>query len=153
MSLFESLLVGFVLVTTVAIGIVVHELLHALCLRAAGVAHVLRLGGEGRSGRLGAALGAVASVRMERVPAGLAPWQLRVASLAPFALATPFLAIPLGLLPDPFATGNVLAQAALIGWVACALPSPQDFSLAWHAADVVDRGAQSPPAADPVAGD
>lgn len=152
MSLFQSLLVLGVLASAVASGVLVHELLHAACLRAAGVPHVLRLGGDSGAGRLGAGLGAIASVKLERVPRGLAAWQLRVASLAPLALAAPLFAVAAGVVPDPFATGNVYAQAALIGWLACALPSPQDFSQFWHAPDIV-AGADSPPGRASATGD
>jgi hypothetical protein len=32
-----------------------------------------------------------------------------------------------------FATGSLAAQLALVGWLACAIPSPQDFSVVWYA--------------------
>lgn len=133
---FDAVLALGVLVGAVATGILAHELLHTACLRAAGVPSTLQLGG-GNSRWLGAGLGAFASVHVERLPAGVSPWQLRVASLSPLVLTAPLLGIGLGVLPDPFASSNVLAQAALIGWLACALPSPQDFSQFWHADDLV----------------
>jgi hypothetical protein len=46
--------------------------------------------------------------------------------LAPLAL------VPAGLVGDPFATEGV-ARFAVLGWMACALPSPQDFSVLWYA--------------------
>lgn len=135
-------LLGAVVVLAVAVctGTVVHELLHAGVLYAAGVPFQIQWLGDARSGRLGGGLlGAWASVRLRSVPAGLPAWQLRVASLAPLALAVPLLAVPAGLVADPFAREAPLLQAAVIGWLACALPSPADFSLVWHAGRVVEE--------------
>jgi hypothetical protein len=58
---------------------------------------------------------------------------VRVAALMPFALATPFLLVTLGVVPDPFATRDPVAVAAAVGWLACTLPSPRDFSVAFYA--------------------
>jgi hypothetical protein len=130
---------GAVLLLTVGLGTVVHELLHAAVLRASGVGYELRWLHGGRSGRLGAGLfGTWASVELRTVPADLSPWRLRAASLAPLLLATPFLAVAAGAVPDPFAIGGVPLQVAAVGWLACSLPSPQDFSLVWHAEAVLD---------------
>ncbi len=129
------------LLGAVCLGTVAHELLHATCLRAAGVPVVIHWGGRGGDSDLGDVTGALAAVEPVRIPAGLAPWRLRVAALSPLILATPLAAIGLGVVPDPFAGGNLVVQLAIVGWLACALPSPQDFSQAMYARQVVaDHG-------------
>lgn len=153
MSLFQPLLAVGVLAAAVVLGVVTHEFLHALCLRAAGVPHIFRLGGQSGAGRLDGGLGALASVAVLEIPPGTAPWQLRVASMAPLALAGPLVGIAAGVVPDPFASGNLYAQAALIGWLACALPSPQDFGQFWHAAEIVGDASDASSTRDPVAAD
>ena len=133
------ILAGAVLLLTVGLGTVIHELLHAAVLRASGVDYELRWLHGGRTGRLGAGLfGTWASVELRAVPADLSPWHLRAASLAPLLLATPFLAVAVGAAPDPFAVGSLPLQLAAVGWLACSLPSPQDFSLVWHAETVLE---------------
>lgn len=153
MPLYQSIFAAAILGSAVVSGVVVHELTHALCLRAAGVPYRLRLGGETPGGRLGALFGALASVQIRRIPPDVAPWQLRVASLSPVALAAPLLAIGVGLLSDPFATGHLYAQVALIGWIACAVPSPQDFSQCWHARKIVARAGRPVPPRTRAGGD
>lgn len=153
MSLIATLLAVCALCGALVLGVFVHECLHALCLRAAGVPCSLRVGGEGDAIGLGIGFGAIASVRMDRVPPSVDPWQLRVAALSPLVLTAPLFAIALGVVPDPFAVGTLYEQTALVGWLACALPSPQDFSQYFHAEDIVE-GAQSDPSDQrSVAGD
>lgn len=127
------------LLAALGVGTVVHELLHAGVLRAAGATVDVHWGSDGQSERHWAALtGSLAAVRLRHVPPTLSAWHLRVASLAPLVLATPLVAIGAGIVPDPFGGPDYLVQFALIGWLACALPSPDDFSVFWHAADVLD---------------
>lgn len=133
------LVAAVVLVLTVGIGTVVHELAHAVLLAASGVEYEIRWFHRDGSGRLGAGLfGTWASVQLRSVPADLSPWKLRAASLAPFALAVPFLGVGVGAIPDPFAGDALALQLAAIGWLACALPSPQDFSMVWYAEEILD---------------
>lgn len=148
MSPSELLAAGLVLVLAVCAGTVLHELLHAGVLRAAGVPFEIQWLPEGDGGLAGP-LGPLASVRLRAIPADLPAWQLRAASLAPLALAAPLLAVPAGAVPDPFAADAVVLQAAVVGWMACALPSPADFSLVWRADDVVADGGPVDPA-DPA---
>lgn len=138
---FSLVAAAVVLAGAVGVGVAAHELLHAAVLRAAGVPVVVRL----RPGESGTGVsGSLASVRMERVPPGVAPWQLRLAALAPLALAFPFGAVVAGVVPDPIA-GDLFVQLALVGWLACALPSPDDFSIVFHAEQVIrDRGHAGP---------
>lgn len=138
MLLYELLVAVLVVLLAVGTGTVIHELLHASFLRLSGVNCEVRWLHGGRTGRLGAGLfGTWASVRMTSIPDGLDPWQLRLAALSPLLLAAPLVAIGVGVVPDPFATGNLHLKLAVVGWLACALPSPQDFSLVWNAPTVI----------------
>ena len=83
--------------------------------------------------------GGWASVRPRSLPSGLSPWSLRVAALMPLVLAAPILFVVLGVVPDPFSAGNPYLMAAAIGWLGCAIPSPQDFSLVWYAEQAIEE--------------
>lgn len=134
----ELLAAGSALLVALCLGTLSHELLHAGCLHAAGVPVEIHWGGRpGSDDRLGDVTGALASVEPTYIPADLPPWTLRVAALSPLVLGLPLVAIAVGAVPDPFAGGPVVVQSAVVGWLACALPSPQDFSQAWHAPQVV----------------
>lgn len=140
MLLLELLAAVLVVLLAVGTGTVVHELLHAAVLRLAGVDCDVRWLQGGRTGRLGAGLfGTWASVRMTSIPSALEPWQLRIAALSPLLLAAPLVAIGAGVVPDPFALDNLYLELAVVGWLACALPSPQDFSVVWHAPQLLAR--------------
>lgn len=134
----ELLAAAVALLATVSAGVVVHEFAHALTLRAFSVPYrVDVLPGE-RDGTLrGSAMGGLASVTPIAVPPDLEPWRLRVAAMAPLALLAPFGLVAAGVVPDPFATGDAVRQAVAVGWLACALPSPSDFALLWHARDAL----------------
>jgi hypothetical protein len=124
-----------VLVVTLGIGTVAHESAHATMLWAGGVpfetewlpdrdgADLLRAG----------AFGTWAAVTPQALPENTSPWLLRAAALMPLILATPFALVAVGVVPDPASTGNPYVITAAIAWLACALPSPQDFSLVWYA--------------------
>ena len=141
MSPTTLLIAAVVLLLTVGTGTVVHELLHAAMLRASGVDYEMRWLHGRCAGRLGAGVfGTWASVELLAVPADLSPWRLRAASLAPLLLATPLVVVAVGAVPDPFASGSVVLQLAVVGWLACSLPSPQDFSMVWHAETVLEEG-------------
>ncbi|MFD1588892.1 hypothetical protein ACFR9U_18090 [Halorientalis brevis] len=134
MSSVELVAAGVTLVVTVALGTVVHEGSHALALRAFGVPYELSwlpatADGETYHGLFGA----LASVRPLGVRQGSAPWSLRIAAMMPLCMSVPVVLMLAGVLPDPVASGNLVGTAAVIGWLACALPSPQDFSILWYA--------------------
>lgn len=135
------------LLVTLGIGTVVHEYAHAVVLRAIGASCRISWlpGRDAPSTDRAAFFGRWATVTLLSIPRGVSPWGLRLAALAPFALATPVALIPLGVLPDPTAWGNLPLVMATIAWLGCALPSPQDFSLFWHAEQAID-GAQRPDA-------
>lgn len=123
------------------VGTVSHELLHAAALRAFGVPHdIVWLPRRPDVGSLRASItGELARVELHDLPPDLSPWALRVAALMPLLLATPLALVPLGVLPDPFGSENPYLIAATLGWTACALPSPQDFSLVWYAERTIAR--------------
>ena len=137
----ELVAAGVVLLVAVVLGTVAHELSHATVLAAFGVPYRIEwLPARAQAGLLRAGvLGGWASVTPREIPSGLAPWRLRVAALAPLALAVPFALVFAGVLPDPIASGNPLVQAATVGWLACALPSPADFSLFSHAGRAIEE--------------
>jgi len=131
------------LVVAAAVGVITHELAHALALRLGGVpCRVTVLPKRGDTGRYRLGVrGPLARVTPTRVPADLPPWRLRVAAMAPLCLATPLALSLVGILPDPFAGGSLALQAATIAWLGCAIPSPRDFSLLWYPeAAIATRG-------------
>ena len=133
---------GLVLVMTVGVGTVAHELAHAAVLYLFGLECALELTlGRGqrpeskrsRDGARGAGAGAWATVTPKSVSAETSVRALRLSSVAPLLLAAPFLAVLTGLVPDPVGADSLLLTAWTVGWLACAIPSPQDFSVFWHA--------------------
>lgn len=129
-------LVGAVVVLagTVVAGTVAHELSHALALRAFDVPFAVEFFPDRDDAGLPRADvgGTWATVTPTAVPAEFAPWRLRTAAMMPLLLATPFALVAAGVLPDPFAAADPYPKTAALGWLACALPSPQDFSLLWY---------------------
>jgi len=123
------------------VGTVTHELSHAVALRAFGVpVEISWLPERDRTGLLRAGLaGGWAAVRPRVVPRDLQPWRLRVAAMMPLLLAAPLALVGLGVLTDPFAGDTPYRAAVAVGWLACALPSPQDFSVLWYAEAAIEE--------------
>lgn len=146
MELYELTGAGVLVLLTLGVGTVAHELTHVLVLRLLGVAYDvewLPLDDTEDSGGLDIQK-SWASVTPREIPEDFSPWGLRLAALAPVALAIPALLILAGVVPDPLASGNVYVTAVAIAWLAIALPSPQDFSLFWYAGRALeDVGASS----------
>ena len=121
---------GCVLAITVAIGLVAHECAHAVVLRLAGVEYTITY----FPGRTDGVVGLLASCPWAAVhpqPTGRESTTiLRVAALAPLLLAAPALGLGASGL---IAVESPIVTAVVIGWLACALPSPQDFSVAFYA--------------------
>jgi hypothetical protein len=130
---------GVVLVGTAVVGIVVHELSHAIALRLAGVSYRLEFLPErsDSAGVLPNLRGPLARVRPTSLPDDLSPWHVRLAALMPLSLAVPIGLVVTGVIPDPFALGDPVLQAATIAWLGCALPSPRDFSLLWYPREAI----------------
>ena len=139
MDAIQLLLAAPALALVLGAGLVVHELSHAAALRALGVSYEVEWfpGGEERG--LGIATGRWASVVPRGLSPDLAPWRLRVAALMPLTLALPLVLAVAGVLPNPMDAGDPVLAVAVIGWIGCALPSPQDFSLVWHADAAIER--------------
>ncbi|WP_459191446.1 hypothetical protein [Halosimplex sp. J119] len=130
------------LAVAVSIGLVAHELAHAAVLRAAGVPHTIDWFPGKDGGLLQAGLrGEWAAVRPRPV-AETPAWLLRLSAMMPLALIAPLALVPAGVVADPFAAEGV-ARFAVLGWMACALPSPQDFSVLWYADRAVDDAAEA----------
>ncbi|WP_135821045.1 hypothetical protein [Halostella litorea] len=119
----------------VGVGTVAHEGCHAAVLSLGGVPYDVEWlpARDGATLLRAGALGTWAAVTPRRLPDDTSPWLLRVAALSPLALAAPVALVAAGALPDPTAAGEPALVAATLGWFACALPSPRDFSLVWYA--------------------
>jgi len=136
-----ALALGTFLVSA-SVGVVVHECAHAAILRAFGIPYRMKwLPREDGQPVLGAAVGALARVTPAALPADCPAWRLRLAAMAPLVLLAPFALVPAGVVADPFATGTPAVAMAAAGWLACAVPSPGDFSLLWHAERAIERHA------------
>ena len=121
---------GCGLVLAVVAGLLTHEGTHALVLRMARIEYTVTV----FPGRSRGVLGLLASCPWAAVhprPTGTeSPWQLRLAALAPLTMVLPVLwAVTAGGVPIE----SPLTTAIAIGWLACAIPSPQDFSVAFYA--------------------
>ena len=130
--LFGAALALFV---TLSIGTVAHEYAHAAVLSLAGIPYETEWlpDREGNDYLRAGAFGTWASVTPRDLPEDTSPWLLRASALMPLTLATPFALVAVGVLPDPAAVGDPYLVTAAVAWFACALPSPQDFSLVWYA--------------------
>ncbi|QLG48332.1 hypothetical protein [Natrinema halophilum] len=127
---------GCVLALSVAVGLVAHEWAHAVVLRLARVEHSVTYL-PGKSDGFCALLTTRPWAAVTPRPTGREPaWVLRFAALAPALLAIPVFG--LGLAGHVTADAPIIAAAA-IGWLACSIPSPQDFSVAFHAHRLLDR--------------
>lgn len=135
----ELLLAGGVLLATVCIGTLAHEWSHLLVLRLTGITYSI----EYLPGRHAGLVGALASSPWAVVRPHLRGHEstvtLRCAALMPLTLTLPVIGLAIaGSLPG---ADQPIAIAGLIGWLACALPSPNDFSVVWHAPTVLERSA------------
>ncbi|USZ67445.1 hypothetical protein NGM10_11985 [Halorussus salilacus] len=139
------LVLGVVLLVTLAVGVFVHELLHVVPLSLVDATYTVTVlpsddAGPTASGTLGHAVtGGLVSVEVERVPSSAPVWVVRGAALAPLALALPLALVLAGVLPDPLATGDRAGTVALVALTACALPSPGDWAVACRARELYRR--------------
>lgn len=115
------------------LGVVAHELSHLLVLRVCGVGATLEVTpGRTTDGGLVAGMGGhLAQVRIERAD-DISPRALRIAALMPLAMTVPLVLVVAGVGPSPVGTGWAGGKLVVIAWLACSIPSPRDFSLAWY---------------------
>lgn len=117
------------LVGGVGAGLLAHEGAHAAALQATGTAWTMTVAPRGSPEDRWFAI-PLAVVHPQPTESTSAH-ALRLAALAPLVLALPPFALgSLGIAPtleQPLLLGGV------IGWLACAIPSPQDFSVAFYA--------------------
>lgn len=104
------------LVGTVVVGVVAHELSHALALRLAGISCTVEvLPDRGGAGQFSAGVGApLARVRPTRLHDDISPRYLRSAAVMPLCLAFPLALIFFGVIPDLFVSGELGPKLALI---------------------------------------
>jgi len=129
------------LVSTFVVGVVAHELSHLVALRLSGITCTVEiLPNHGDTGQFSAGVGGpLARVKPTRLSDDISAWDLRCAALMPLCMAFPLALILFGIVPDPFASGGAGPELALILWLGCSIPSPQDFSLVWHPEQALAR--------------
>lgn len=121
---------GAVLALTVVVGLVAHECAHAAVLRLAGIDHSITYF-PGRTDGLAGFLASCPWAVVRPHPTGRqSATVLRIAALSPLLLAAPVLALGI---TDHLPVGSPVVTAVTIGWLACSVPSPQDFSVAFYA--------------------
>lgn len=124
---------------TVGIGITIHELSHAAVLRSLHIPYEIQWfpGQRGQSTRT--LFTPLATVTPGQIPDDISTLGVRLSALAPLALTLPVALIAVGFVSDPLSSGNLFGSVVTIAWLACAIPSPQDFSVFWHAERLVER--------------
>lgn len=127
------------LLVSLATGVVVHEALHLLVLRRAGVDCSLNFESTRNWRSLRALVaGRLASVELDSVPPSCSPWHLRIAALAPLGMV-PVAGSYVTLVGVGLAADTLVGSMALVGWLACAIPSPADFAIVWRPEETIDR--------------
>jgi len=147
MGILPLLVAALTLLGTLGIGIVAHELSHAVALHYAGIPYDISwFPAENGAGHFGVGVrSAWAAVTPKQIPSDAPVWGLRLSAIAPLALALPVvLAVAAGV-PVALDAGNVVVAAVTVGWLACAIPSPQDFSVFWYADRLVRTSGEFAP--------
>lgn len=120
------------LLASLAVGVIVHEYLHLIVLRRAGVNCSLAFAsGRDWRGFRALAAGHLASVELESVPETCSARRLRLAGVAPLAMV-PVAGGYVALVQSGLAADTLVGSVVLVGWLACALPSPADFAIVWQ---------------------
>ena len=140
MGLLEAIVLVSVLLGSLAIGIIAHEFAHAAVLFLFEIEYEVEwLPDRTDTDLLRAGLfGSWATVTPVSIPPNVPAWGIRAAAVAPAILAVPALGIAAGLPPYSLWSTHPTIGIAAIAFMACAIPSPSDFSLFWHANDVVE---------------
>lgn len=128
---------GCALALTVVVGLVTHEWMHALTLRLARIDYTITYFPD-RTDGVGGLLASCPWAAVHPHPTGREPaLSLRAAALAPVLLAVPVFAVGMhgGVFGVP--VESPIATAIAIGWLACSIPSPQDFSVVFYAHQVL----------------
>jgi hypothetical protein len=130
----ELFAAGTLLFATVGTGITIHELSHAAVLQCLGVPYEIHWFPKTDGTRFHSALSASwATVTPQQIPQDVPSLGIRLSAIAPLALTLPLLLVAAGVVQNPLPAGNTTTTAVTIAWLACALPSPQDFSVFWYA--------------------
>ena len=133
----EPALVLSAIIAGVSIGLLAHEWAHAGVLHFADVEYTVSVLPNRNRHPLTWPASVPWAVVDPRPTPGTAPLALRAAALAPLLLALPPLVLSFaGFVPSmdaPISTGFAL------GWLACAIPSPRDFSVAFYAHKHTER--------------
>jgi hypothetical protein len=137
-ELLAALEIAGLLVGTLVVGLVAHELSHFVALRLSGVPCTIEVLPKRDNGEGSAGIGdPLARVRPTHSMGDIEPRHLRVAALMPLCLSVPLVLVFVGVLPDPFAAGAVSSKLVLIAWLGCSIPSPQDFSMVWYPEEAI----------------
>lgn len=126
----DVVVAGCALALAVVGGLVAHEWSHALVFRLTGVEYELSYLPDRTDGFVGLLASCPwAAVRPQ--PTGTEPaWLFRLAALAPFCLAVPVFGLGIG---GYLTAETPIVAVTAIGWLACSIPSPQDFSVVFYA--------------------
>jgi hypothetical protein len=132
-TIVNVIVAGGVLAVTLLAGILAHESAHVAVLHASGIRYEVSWHPDRRAAGTDLAIASpLATVTPRPVSPRGSQRAVRVAAIAPLALATPLSLVVLGVVPDPLASGDPYMAAVTVGWAACALPSPQDFAVFCH---------------------
>ncbi len=122
-----------VLVAIGSLGVICHELLHAVVLALFGIPYEIEWSFLTDRDHSRMSIGtAWATVNPKEMPSNTPTWSLQLSAIAPLCMALPFLFVLVGVIPDPVATNSPPYIAATVAWLGCALPSPQDFAVFWY---------------------
>lgn len=127
----EIALIVVALALGVSSGLLAHEWAHAAVLHYFGIGYAVTVFPDRRGHPLRWLARQPWAVVHPQPSTDADGWALKGASLAPLLLAVPPFA--LGLLGYGPTGAQPVPTAFAIGWLACAIPSPQDFAVAFHA--------------------
>lgn len=132
----ETALIVTALAVGVCSGLLAHEWAHAAVLHLTGTEYSVTILPDRERHPIRWLASCPWAVVRPRPTDATPAWSLKVASLAPLALAVPLFALALvGRAPT---VEQPLPMAFALGWLACSIPSPQDFSVAFYAHRVID---------------